>query len=68
METTVLTLYCRAADYDAATATCLAPFYGPAPHLLPPLSAAEGFQLAVVIVGAWAIGFYIKAGRRVTST
>lgn len=67
MEEQVLTVYCMASDYDASTGTCAAPFYGPAHTFLPTLSAAEGAQLAAVIVGIWAIGFYIKQGRRIVS-
>lgn len=67
-EPELLSLYCKAADFDAATGTCSAPFYGPSPSFLPRLSAAEGLEVSVVIVGIWAIGFYIKQGRRVTST
>lgn len=69
MSDELLTVYCRVADYNAATGQCAAPFFGPPPSsVLPPLSAAEGFQLATVIVGIWAVGFFIKSGRRVTST
>lgn len=67
MESELLSIYCKASDYDALTGTCAAPFYGPTAHLLPQLSAAEGAQLATVIVGIWAVGFYIKQGRRVVS-
>lgn len=68
MTPTLYTVYCDAADFDAATMTCAAPFYGPVPGgLLPKLSASEGFALAVVIVGAWAVGFYIKSARRAAS-
>lgn len=67
MEDQVLTVYCMASDYDASAGVCAVPFYGPAHSFLPKLSAAEGAQLAAVIVGAWAIGFYIKQGRRITS-
>ena len=67
MEGQTLSIYCKTSDYDALTGTCAAPFYGPTAQLLPQLSAAEGFQLSVVIVGIWAVGFYIKQGRRVVS-
>lgn len=66
MEETVLTLYCKQADFDASTGQCVAPFYGPAPMLIPPMSAQDGFEISVVIAGAWAIGYMIRQSRRVT--
>lgn len=60
----VLIPYCRAIDFDPHTGVCSAPFYGPPPAGLPPLTAAEGLQLSSVIIGLWAIGFVIKQARR----
>lgn len=68
MEYELLTIYCKASDLDALTGVCAAPFYGPAPSLLPQMSAADGVQLSIAIISVWAIGFYIKSGRRLTST
>jgi len=65
MEETVLTLHCKASDFDASTGVCAHPFYGPAPMLLPPMSAQDGFEISVVIAGAWAISFMIRQSRRV---
>ncbi|MEH6416211.1 hypothetical protein [Pseudomonas sp. CGJS7] len=65
----LLTQYCKATDFNASTGECVAPFYGPvqASGFLPALDAAEGFLISVVIIGTWAIGFYIKQARRVTT-
>lgn len=59
-----LVQYCKAADYNAATGECVAPFYGPASSFPPALDVVEGIQVSAVIIGAWAIGFYIKQARR----
>lgn len=64
----LLVLNCKASDFDAATGVCAAPFYGPAPAILPRLSAADGAILSALIVGAWAIGFTVKQARNVSST
>jgi len=65
---TVLVLHCKASDFDASTGQCAYPFYGPASSFPPPLDAAEGFQLSVVIVGTWSIGFMIRSARRAAGT
>ncbi|WP_408953710.1 hypothetical protein [Lysobacter sp. Hz 25] len=64
----LLVQYCKASDFNAATGECVAPFYGPASSFPPVLDAAEGFAVSVVIIGSWAIGFYIKQARRVANT
>ena len=65
MEETVLTLHCKASDFDASTGVCAHPFYGPAPVLLPPMSAADGALLASAIAGMWGVGYMIRQARRV---
>ncbi|WP_342315418.1 hypothetical protein [Lysobacter sp. FW306-1B-D06B] len=67
-EAQLLTLYCKASDFDAATGQCVAPFYGPHSTLLPPMSMADASVIAACIGMLWAIGFKIRAARRVTST
>ncbi|MET4727144.1 hypothetical protein ABIE09_000938 [Lysobacter enzymogenes] len=49
----ILVQYCKAADYNASTGECLAPFYGPKPSFPPVLDAAEGFAISVTIIGSW---------------
>jgi len=65
MEETVLVAYCKASDYDATTGVCAAPFYGPASSFPPPLDAVEGLAVSGLIAGCWAIGFFIRQGRRI---
>jgi len=65
MEEVVLTLYCKASDFDAAAGVCTHPFYGPAPMLLPPIDVQEGLLLSAAIAGMWGIGFMIRQSRRV---
>lgn len=64
----LLTVYCKAVDFDALTGQCAAPFFGPTQGWLPNLSAAEGIEISGAILGAWAIGFVIKQGRRIASS
>jgi len=64
----LLTLYCKASDFNAATGQCAAPFYGPHSTLLPPLSMADASLIAACIGMLWGIGFKIRAARRVVST
>ncbi|ENB4191195.1 hypothetical protein [Stenotrophomonas maltophilia] len=66
MEETVLTLYCKQADFDASTGQCAHPFYGPAPMLLPPIDAADGLAISVAIAGMWGVGYMIRQARRVS--
>ncbi|HAU80464.1 MAG TPA: hypothetical protein DCW96_07315 [Stenotrophomonas sp.] len=66
MEETVLTLYCKQADFDASTGQCAYPFYGPAPMLLPPISVSEALLISASIAGCWGVGFMIRQARRVT--
>lgn len=61
---TLLVQYCKAADFNATTGQCLAPFYGPTPTAIPRLSVADGLQLTTAIGLCWAIGFVIKRARR----
>jgi len=62
--TTVLVAHCLPQDFDAATQTCTAVFWGPTSHLLPPMSVGDALQVTVVIAGAWAIGYMIRQSRR----
>lgn len=63
---TLLVQYCKAADFNATTGQCLAPFYGPPPTVIPRLSVTDGLELTAAIAGCWAIGFVIKRARRTT--
>jgi hypothetical protein len=65
---TLLILHCKASDFDASTGQCAHPFYGPASSssFPPPLDAGEGLAVSAIIVGAWAIGFMIRQGRRIS--
>ncbi len=62
---TVLTLHCKASDYDASTAQCAYPFYGPTSSFPPPLSVADSLVISAGIVGCWSVGFMIRQSRRV---
>lgn len=64
MDEAILISYCKASDYDASTGVCMAPFYGPASSFPPPLGVAEGLAVSGFIAGCWAIGFFIRQGRR----
>jgi len=66
MSDVVLVAHCKAADFDAATQTCVAVFWGPASSFPPPLDVAEGLAISVLIAGCWAIGFMIRQGRRIS--
>ena len=54
---------CQDADFDATSATCSAPQWVEYAGGLPPLSAVDGMQISMAIVGCWAIGFIVKAIR-----
>ncbi|MFC4729260.1 hypothetical protein [Coralloluteibacterium thermophilus] len=60
----VLVPYCRVADFDAATGTCAAPFWGPHQGVLPPLTMVDASLIAAGIISLWAIGFIIRQARR----
>lgn len=51
-------LYCPSEALDVTTGQCSDPHWVDLPSSgLPPLTTAEGFQIAGAIVGAWAIGY-----------
>lgn len=66
-EETVLVQYCKASDFDAATVACSAPFYGPAPSLVPQLDMVDALLISAQIAGMWAIGFVVKQARKPTN-
>ncbi|TDB26197.1 hypothetical protein ATCM_00050 [Stenotrophomonas sp. ATCM1_4] len=68
MDETVLVAHCKASDFDAATQTCAAVFWGPTQSFPPPMSVGEGISLSAVIAGAWAIGYMIRSARRAAGT
>jgi hypothetical protein len=60
---------CNAADYDPVAMTCAAPFYGPAPQLIPSLSIADaqaiGLQCALLWATAWGLRKLAHAVNRI---
>lgn len=62
-----LVLACNEADFNASTGECAAPYYTYPPGAFPELTADEGFEIAVAIVGVWTIGLVarliIRAGQ-----
>lgn len=64
MEDAILVLHCKASDFDAATGTCVAPFFGPASSFPPPMDVAEGLLISAAIASAWAVGHLIRQSRR----
>jgi hypothetical protein len=61
-------LYCPPESLDASTGTCSRPVWvDQMPGGLPPLSGAQGAQIAWAVVGVWTLGligrFIIKAIR-----
>lgn len=51
-------LYCPPGALDAASGHCSDPHWvDQMPGGMPPLSAAEGAQIAWAIVGVWALGY-----------
>lgn len=63
-ESAFLVLHCKASDYEASTGQCVAPFWGPAPSLVPELDMADVVIISAQIAGMWAIGFLIKQARK----
>lgn len=63
----LLSIYCKAADFDAVTGQCAAPFYGPASTGLPPLSMDDAWPIAAGIAMLWGVGFVIRSMRRTTN-
>lgn len=57
-------LRCAEADYDAQTGQCAAPVWEDDAGLLPPLSGAEGLQIAAAIGAVWALGFGVRQLRK----
>ena len=62
---TELAQYCHEADYNAATGTCAAPYYGPVSGSFPALSLADSEQIALAMTMLWVIAWlyrrFIKA-------
>lgn len=63
-ETLVLT--CKVADYHPDTGVCDAPFFGYPPTVFPYLSAADGAEIAFLIIGMWTLGVIARAFIRST--
>lgn len=61
----ILTPYCRADDFDAATQTCSAVFWGPTSGgFLPPLETSDAIVILSSIVGLFAIAWGFKFIRK----
>jgi hypothetical protein len=58
---------CAEQDFNVSTGTCSHPVWAVQPSLLPPLSIADGLQLAGAIAGLWVIGFIIRTVRKTVS-
>jgi hypothetical protein len=57
-------LQCADADFDAATGTCAAPFYGDAPSAIPTLSIADAMQIGLAIALLWGIAYGFRMVKR----
>lgn len=64
MPQTVLVQFCTADDFDTATQTCAAPFWGPYSTVIPPLPMEDAWPIAASIAMLWGIGFVIKRSRK----
>jgi hypothetical protein len=58
-------LRCDEGDFDPATGQCAAPYWETDSGPLPPLSGAEGMQIAAAVASVWFLGFIVKQLRRV---
>lgn len=57
---------CPVDSVDASTGSCTVPVvYVEPPQFLPPLSISDAVTISMAIAAAWAVGFGVKAVRRV---
>jgi hypothetical protein len=52
--------FCNAADFDAATQTCAAPYWAVAYGGLPPLSVEDALLIAGATWALWAVAWLIR--------
>lgn len=64
-----LIIACDAADINAVTGECAAPYFTPyAPHPMPELSLEDGMVIAFAIVGIWTLGLIARLIIRAAQT
>ena len=56
-------LRCDEGDLTPETGECAAPYWGQDTGILPPLSAADAYQIATAIAVLWALAFAIRQAR-----
>lgn len=59
-----LVLSCLPADYDAATATCAAPFYSFPEPAFPTMTIADAQEIGMAIALLWATAWCLKMLRK----
>ena len=52
--------FCNAADFDAATQTCSAPYWAHAFGGVPPLSIEDAMLIAGATWGVWALAWILR--------
>ena len=62
--TAPLVQLCMPADFNAATQTCAAPFFGPVPSAFPVLSIADAQTIGLSIALLWGVAYAIRMVRR----
>ncbi len=60
MSAPILQQFCSAADFDAATQTCAAPYWAVAYGGVPPLSIADASLIAAATLGLWALAWLLR--------
>lgn len=68
MSDPVLVMHCLAADFDAATQTCAAPFWSVASSFPPPMSIEDALLISAAIGGLWGLGHMIRQSRRAAAS
>lgn len=57
-------MQCDEGDFNPATGTCAAPYFGDAPSVFPTLSIADAQEVGIAIVWLWGIAFGLRAIRK----
>lgn len=63
-----LVMHCLAADFNAATQTCAAPFWSVASSFPPPMSIEDALQISTGIAALWGLGHMIRQSRRAAAS
>lgn len=64
----VLVMHCLAADFNAATQTCAAPFWSVASSFPPPMDVTESLLICAAIGSLWGLGHMIRQSRRAAAS